>query len=119
MLSRLIEVCLENRFLVLALTALMAVAGICCRRTAYRRDSRYDERAGDGDHQPVRVVAGGSRAVHHVSGGIPMNGLPRVEQIRSVSKFGISVVTIVFVEGTDIYRGRGRLWPNVCRPLRP
>jgi cobalt-zinc-cadmium resistance protein CzcA len=35
-----------------------------------------------------------------------MSGLPDVEQIRSISKFGISVVTIVFKEGTDIYRAR-------------
>ena len=35
-----------------------------------------------------------------------MSGLPDVEQIRSISKFGISVVTIVFHEGTDIYRAR-------------
>ena len=35
-----------------------------------------------------------------------MSGLPDVEQIRSISKFGVSVVTIVFKEGTDIYRAR-------------
>ncbi len=35
-----------------------------------------------------------------------MSGLPAVEQIRSVSKFGLSVVTVVFEEGTDIYRAR-------------
>ncbi|MBW2731202.1 MAG: efflux RND transporter permease subunit [Deltaproteobacteria bacterium] len=35
-----------------------------------------------------------------------MSGLPRVAQIRSVSKFGLSVVTIVFDEGTDIYWAR-------------
>ena len=35
-----------------------------------------------------------------------MAGLPKVEQIRSVSKFGLSVVTVVFVEGTDIYWAR-------------
>src|ERR1700679_1478129 len=35
-----------------------------------------------------------------------MSGLPNVEQIRSISKFGISVVTIVFHEGTDLYRAR-------------
>ena len=35
-----------------------------------------------------------------------MSGLPRVEQIRSVSKFGLSVVTVVFEEGTDIYWAR-------------
>ena len=35
-----------------------------------------------------------------------MSGLPRIEEIRSVSKFGLSVVTVVFEEGTDIYWGR-------------
>lgn len=35
-----------------------------------------------------------------------MSGLPRVEEIRSVSKFGLSVVTIVFEEGSDIYWAR-------------
>ncbi len=35
-----------------------------------------------------------------------MGGLPNVEELRSVSKFGISVVTIVFDEGTDIYFAR-------------
>jgi cobalt-zinc-cadmium resistance protein CzcA len=35
-----------------------------------------------------------------------MSGMPRVEEIRSVSQFGLSVVTIVFEEGTDIYWAR-------------
>ncbi len=35
-----------------------------------------------------------------------MSGLPRVEEIRSVSKFGLSVVTVVFEEGSDIYWAR-------------
>ncbi len=35
-----------------------------------------------------------------------MSGLPAVEEIRSVSKFGLSVVTVVFEEGTDIYWAR-------------
>ena len=35
-----------------------------------------------------------------------MAGLPKVEEIRSVSKFGLSVVTVVFEEGTDIYWAR-------------
>jgi len=34
------------------------------------------------------------------------SGLPRVEEIRSVSKFGLSAVTVVFEEGTDIYWAR-------------
>ncbi len=35
-----------------------------------------------------------------------MSGLPRVEEIRSVSKFGLSVVTVVFEETADIYWAR-------------
>ena len=35
-----------------------------------------------------------------------MSGLPDIEQIRSVSKFGLSAVTVVFIEGTDIYWAR-------------
>ncbi len=35
-----------------------------------------------------------------------MNGLPNIEQIRSVSNFGLSVVFIYFEDGTDIYFAR-------------
>lgn len=35
-----------------------------------------------------------------------MSGLPGVTQIRSVSRFGLSAVTIVFDEGTDLLRAR-------------
>lgn len=35
-----------------------------------------------------------------------MNGLPKVAQVRSISQFGLSAVTIEFEEGTDIYFAR-------------
>ncbi len=35
-----------------------------------------------------------------------MNGLPKVEKIRSVSNFGLSVVNIYFNDGTDVYWAR-------------
>ena len=35
-----------------------------------------------------------------------MNGLPNIEEIRSVSNFGLSVVNIYFKDGTDIYWAR-------------
>ena len=37
---------------------------------------------------------------------VAMNGLPGLEEIRSVSNFGLSVVNIYFDEGTDIYFAR-------------
>jgi cobalt-zinc-cadmium resistance protein CzcA len=38
-----------------------------------------------------------------------MAGLPRLTQVRSISKYGLSVVTTVFSEGTDIYFARARV----------
>lgn len=35
-----------------------------------------------------------------------MAGIPKVEDIRSISKYGLSVVTVVFQDGTDIYFAR-------------
>ena len=35
-----------------------------------------------------------------------MAGLPRTSEIRSISKYGLSVVTVVFRDGTDIYFAR-------------
>lgn len=35
-----------------------------------------------------------------------MNGLPKLDHVRSVSNFGLSVVNIYFEDGTDIYFAR-------------
>lgn len=35
-----------------------------------------------------------------------MNGMPGVETIRSISRYGISQVTVIFKENTDIYKAR-------------
>jgi cobalt-zinc-cadmium resistance protein CzcA len=35
-----------------------------------------------------------------------MSGLPKLTQVRSVSKYGLSVVTVAFQDGTDIYFAR-------------
>jgi cobalt-zinc-cadmium resistance protein CzcA len=35
-----------------------------------------------------------------------LNGLPKVEQVRSVSKFGLSIVTVVFHDNVNIYFAR-------------
>jgi len=38
-----------------------------------------------------------------------MRGLPRLEEVRSVSKAGLSVVTVIFEDGVDIYFARDRV----------
>src|SRR5690349_10428552 len=35
-----------------------------------------------------------------------VNGLPRIELTRSLSRYGLSQVTVVFADGTDIYFAR-------------
>ena len=35
-----------------------------------------------------------------------MSGIPKVDEVRSLSKYGLSVVTVVFEDGTDIYFAR-------------
>lgn len=35
-----------------------------------------------------------------------ISGLPQLEEVRSISKFGLSQVTVIFEDGADIYRAR-------------
>src|SRR6266851_10385640 len=37
---------------------------------------------------------------------VAVSGLPRVQQVRSISKLGLSQVTVVFEDGVDIYFAR-------------
>ena len=58
-----------------------------------------------------------------------MAGLPRLDYTRSISRYGLSQVTIVFEEGTDIYFARqqvsermtaaGSQLPASVEPMKP
>lgn len=107
MLSSLIRLALENRFLVLIGTLLMAGAGLNAAlhlpidAVPDMTNVQIAVITNAGSLSPVEVERFVTQPVE-----VTMGGLPDVEEIRSVSKFGISVVTIVFLEGTDIYRAR-------------
>lgn len=107
MLARLIEASLENRFLVLTLTLLMAVAGanaalqLPIDAVPDMTNVQVTVITNAGSLSPVEVERYVTYPVEST-----MGGLPNVEEVRSVSKFGISVVTIVFEEGTNIYWAR-------------
>ncbi|MCA9081475.1 MAG: efflux RND transporter permease subunit, partial [Planctomycetaceae bacterium] len=107
MLSKLIEFSLENRFLVLIMTALMGLAGVNAAlhlpidAVPDMTNVQVTVITSAGSLSPVEVERYVTYPVE-----LTMGGLPNLEEVRSVSKFGISVVTIVFQEGTDIYWAR-------------
>jgi heavy metal efflux system protein len=107
MLTALIRFSIENRFLVLVLTGLMAAGGL------YSALHLPIDAVPDMTNTQVTVIASaGALSPLEVERFITypvewtMSGLPRVQQLRSTSQFGLSVVTIVFDDGTDIYCAR-------------
>jgi cobalt-zinc-cadmium resistance protein CzcA len=106
-MNRLIDLCLRFRFLVLALTILVAVLGI-----ASLRRLTIDAVP---DITPVQVqvltrspALGPVEVERYVTFPIEaaMTGIPGVSEIRSVSRYGLSAVTILFEEGFNLYLAR-------------
>lgn len=103
-MNQLIQACLKSRLVVLALGALVVASGIYS----------YRKLAVDAfpDVSPVLVqifVETQGLAPEEVEKyvtypvEVAMNGLPKLDQIRSVSNFGLSVVNLYFEDDMDIY----------------
>jgi heavy metal efflux system protein len=107
MLTHLINFSLHNRFLILTGTMLMALGGMYAAvhlpidAVPDMTNVQVQVMTSAGSLSPVEVERYVTNPVEWA-----MSGLPKVEEVRSVSKFGISLVTIVFEEGTDIYWAR-------------
>ena len=107
MLAGLIEWSLGNRMIVIALFLLMAMSGL------YAATQIPVDAVPDLVNIQVQVVTEAGNLTpleveRYITYPIELSvsGLPDVEEIRSISRFGISLVTIVFREGTDIFRAR-------------
>ncbi|HKR64274.1 MAG TPA: CusA/CzcA family heavy metal efflux RND transporter [Thermoanaerobaculia bacterium] len=107
MINALIRFSVSQRLLVLLMVAMVIGAGV------YSLRSLPIDAVPDVTNVQVQVLtAAPSLAPLEVERQITfpvevaMSGLPRIEEIRSVSKFGLSAVTVVFEEGTDIYFAR-------------
>ena len=107
MIRRLVDASLDNRFLVLVLWLLVVAAGVGSLRTL------PIDAVPDVTNVQVQVLTNSpGLAPEEVERFITfpvesaMSGLPALEEVRSVSKFGLSAVTVVFEEGTDIYWAR-------------
>jgi cobalt-zinc-cadmium resistance protein CzcA len=107
MLSKLIDGCLNNQLLVIVAVALVAVFGV------YNALTIPIDAVPDMTNVQVQVITeAGSLSPLEVEQYVTypieatMGGLPDTQEVRSVSKLGLSVVTVVFREGTDIYHAR-------------
>lgn len=107
MLSHLIDLSLNNRFIVITLFLLMAVGGVVSALNI------PIDAVPDMTNTQVIVLtqaAGLSplEVEQYVTNRIEvaMSGLPDLHEMRSTSKFGISSVTLVFREHTNIFRAR-------------
>ncbi len=107
MINAIIRFSIAQKLVVLLLVVIMAAAG------AYSLINLPIDAVPDVTNVQVQVLTGApSLAPLEIERQITfpvevaMSGLPNVEEIRSVSKFGISNVTIVFSDDTDIYFAR-------------
>jgi len=107
MLKSIIDFSLKQKFVALSLVVLMAAGGIFSL-TDIPINSQPDV-------TPVQVLVitkSGQYSPYDVERLVSypietsMNGLPNVKEVRSISQFGLSAVTILFEEGTDIYFAR-------------
>ena len=107
MLERLIQFSIGNRGLVVLATAGMALFGI----------ANFHRLPIDAVPDITNVQVQVNTAVEALSPleieqritfpvETAMAGLPNVEQIRSLSRYGLSQVTVIFQDGTDIYFAR-------------
>ena len=107
MVDRLIEVALRYRFLVVAIGLAFVGWGI------YAMSKLPVDAFPDITNVQVQVVTEApGMAPEEVENlaTVPvesvMNGIPRVERVRSISMYGLSQVTVVFEDGVDIYFAR-------------
>ena len=107
MLKKLIDFSLRQKFVAISLVLLMAAGGVASLMNIPINSQP--------DVTPVQVLVitkAGRYSPYDVERLISypiettMNGLPDVKEVRSISQFGLSAVTIQFEEGTDIYFAR-------------
>ena len=107
MATKLVEWSLRNRFLVIALSIVLMATGV-----RHMMELPIDAVPDVTNVQVQVLTKAPALAPLEVERLITfpveasMAGIPDIESVRSVSKFGLSAVTVVFEEGTDIYRAR-------------
>lgn len=106
-IGKLIDLALENRFIVILTSLLLVVVGFWAM-TVLPVDAVPDVTNVQVQVMTTAPALGPEETERFITFPVEtaMSGIPKVEEIRSVSQFGLSVVTVVFEEGTDIYWAR-------------
>jgi len=105
--AKVINWALDNRFLVVVLLLLLVVFGVVSM-TRLPVDAVPDVTNVQVQIMTTAPALAAEETEQFITFPVEtsLSGIPRVEEIRSVSQFGLSVVTVVFEEGTDIYWAR-------------
>ncbi len=116
MLNGIIEFSLHNRFLILILSAILIGSGL------YSVQKLPIDAVPDLTNIQVQILTnapalGPLEVEQYITFPVEtaMSGLPRVEEIRSLSRFGLSAVTVIFEEGTDIYWARALILERLAQ----
>jgi len=120
MIHRIVQAALRQRFLVLMFTVFLAVAGII----SFQRmpvDAYPDlsppmvelitQWPGHAAEEVERLVT--------LPIEVEMNGVPRMEVMRSISLYGLSDIRLTFEEGTDDYFARQVVFERLGQPQLP
>jgi cobalt-zinc-cadmium resistance protein CzcA len=107
MLERVIDLSLRHRFVVLLLSAGIAIAGVL----AFLRlpvDAFPDTTPVQVQVNTVAPALSPLEIERQLTAPIEqaIAGLPGLEEVRSLTRFGLSQVTVIFEDGTDIYLAR-------------
>lgn len=107
MINRIIEFALNQRLLIIAMTILVAAIGF------YSLNNIPIDAFPDVTNVQVQVIAEApglspveTEKLVTAPIEVAMNGLPKLTEVRSISKYGLSVVTVVFEDEVDIYFAR-------------
>lgn len=110
MMDRVIDICLEHRWRVALATFLIALIGV---NALFKlpvdavpdiTNVQIMVNSKTGALAPEEIEKTVTRLVE-----AELAGIPHVEEIRSISKYGLSQVVVIFEEGTDLYFSRQQI----------
>ena len=109
-INHLIAFAIERRWLVMAMTLLLAALGV------YKTSQLPIDAVPDITNVQVQINSSAPgysplEAEQRISYSIEnaMAGIPKLDYTRSLSRYGLSQVTVIFEEGTDIYWARQQI----------